>query len=302
MRLQTRLNALSTPTSGVEAARAEEGAPALGSMPEWNLADLYKAPDAPEVAHDIEAAAVLSARMKERYQGKLTQLGRDGAALATAIEEFEQLVEMLGKLGSFAGLYYAANQADPERAKFYGDISEKLTAISTDIIFFDLELNQIDEPAMANALKDARLARYKPWIDNVRKEKPYQLEQKLEELFHEKGQTSSAAWTRLFSETMTALRFPIAGEPQPLALEPVLNLLSDPAEEKRKTASESLAKVFKENVRLFTLITNTLTKDKEISDRWRGFKDVADSRHLANRVEAPVVDALVRSVQDSYAD
>ncbi|MFA9550286.1 MAG: M3 family oligoendopeptidase [Hyphomicrobium sp.] len=300
MRLQTRLNGLSTPTSAAEAARAEEGAPALGSMPEWNLADLYKAPDAPEVAHDIEAAAVLSARMKERYQGKLTQLGRDGAALATAIEEFEQLVEILGKLGSFAGLYYAANQADPERAKFYGDISEKLTAISTDIIFFDLELNQIDEPAMANALKDARLARYKPWIDNVRKEKPYQLEQKLEELFHEKGQTSSAAWTRLFSETMTALRFPIAGEPQPLALEPVLNLLSDPAEEKRKAAAESLATVFKENVRLFTLITNTLTKDKEISDRWRGFKDVADSRHLANRVEAPVVDALVRSVQDSY--
>ncbi len=172
MRLQTRLNGLSTPTSAAEAARAEEGVPALGSMPEWNLADLYKAPDAPEVAHDIEAAAAAAQRMKERYQGKLTQLGRDGAALATAIEEFEQLVEILGKLGSFAGLYYAANQADPERAKFYGDISEKLTAISTDIIFFDLELNQIDEPAMANALKGGRRARYKPWIDNIRKEKP----------------------------------------------------------------------------------------------------------------------------------
>ena len=53
-------------------------------------------------------------------------------------------------------------------------------------------------------------------------------------------------------------------------------------------------------MRLFTLITNTLAKDKEISDRWRGFKDVADSRHLANRVEAPVVDALVAAVRDRY--
>lgn len=300
MRSQTRLNGLSTPMSAAEAARTDEGVPDLGSMPEWSLADLYKAPDAPEVARDIETAAAAAQRMKERYQGKLVQLGRDGAALATAIEEFEQLVEIMGKLGSFAGLYYAANQADPERAKFYGDISEKLTGISTDIIFFDLELNQIDEPAMAEALKDATLARYKPWIENVRKEKPYQLEQKLEELFHEKGQTSSAAWTRLFSETMTALRFPIAGEPQPLALEPVLNLLSDSAVEKRKAAAQSLAAVFKENVRLFALITNTLAKDKEISDRWRGFKDVADSRHLANRVEAPVVDALVKSVRESY--
>ena len=58
--------------------------------------------------------------------------------------------------------------------------------------------------------------------------------------------------------------------------------------------------MFKDNVRLFTLITNTLAKDKEISDRWRGFKDVADSRHLANRVEAAVVDALVSSVRDAY--
>lgn len=300
MRSLTRLNVLSTPMSSAEAARDQMRAPDLGSMPEWSLADLYTAPDAPEVARDIDAAAAAAQRMKERYQGKLTKLGSDGAALASAIEEFEQLVETMGKLGSFAGLYYAANQADPDRAKFYGDISEKLTAISTDIIFFDLELNQIDEPVMAEALKDPKLARYKPWIDNVRKEKPYQLEQKLEELFHEKGQTSSAAWTRLFSETMTALRFPIAGEPEPLTLEPVLNLLSDPAEEKRKAAAEALAAVFKENVRLFTLITNTLAKDKEISDRWRGFKDVADSRHLANRVEAPVVDALVESVHDSY--
>jgi oligoendopeptidase F len=97
-------------------------------MPEWNLADLYSAPDAPEIARDIEVAAGAARHIKERYQGKLAALGNDGAALATAIEKFEHLVEMLGKLGSYAGLYYAANQADPERAKFYGDISEKLTA------------------------------------------------------------------------------------------------------------------------------------------------------------------------------
>ena len=53
-------------------------------------------------------------------------------------------------------------------------------------------------------------------------------------------------------------------------------------------------------MRLFTLITNTLAKDKEISDRWRGFKDVADSRHLANRSRPQVVDALVSSVRAAY--
>ena len=144
------------------------------------------------------------------------------------------------------------------------------------------------------------LARYKPWIDDLRKEKPYQLEEKLERLFHEKAITSHGAWSRLFNETMTALRFEVDGEPEPLALEPTLNFLMHPDERKRQAAAEALAKVFKDNVRLFTLITNTLAKDKEISDRWRGFKDVADSRHLANRVEREVVDALVGAVRAAY--
>ena len=279
---------------------AAQAAEALGPMPEWNLADLYPSPTAPEIGRDLKAAADEARRIKSAYHGKLVSLAADGAVLALAIEEFERFVELMGRLGSFAGLYYAGNQADPERAKFYGDVSEKLTAISTEIIFFDLELNQIDEAVMTKALQNKRLARYKPWIDNVRKEKPYQLEEKIERLFHEKSQTAGGAFNRLFNETIAALRFPVAGEPDPLALEMTLNLLSNPDEKKRGAAADALAKVFKDNVRLFTLITNTLAKDKEISDRWRGFKDVAESRHLANQVEAEVVDALVSSVREAY--
>ena len=144
------------------------------------------------------------------------------------------------------------------------------------------------------------LARYRPWIDDLRKDKPYQLDEQLERLFHEKAITSHSAWSRLFSETMTGLRFEVEGEPEPLALEPTLNFLTSPDEAKRRAAAEALAKVFRDNGRLFTLITNTLAKDKEISDRWRGFKDVADSRHLANRVEPEVVDALVEAVRAAY--
>jgi oligoendopeptidase F len=299
MRFHARANDMRRNFNAQDGAAAK-AAEALGEMPEWNLADLYSSPTAPEIARDLQIAADEARRIKEAYHGKLVALASDGAVLALAIEEFERFVELMGRLGSYAGLYYAGNQADPERAKFYGDISEKLTAISTEIIFFDLELNQIDEAVMANALKNQRLARYKPWIDNIRKEKPYQLEEKIERLFHEKGQTSGGAFNRLFNETIAALRFPVAGEPEPLALELTLNLLSNPDEKKRGAAAEALAKVFKDNVRLFTLITNTLAKDKEISDRWRGFKDVAESRHLANQVEAEVVDALVFSVREAY--
>ncbi len=272
----------------------------LGMLPEWNLSDLYTAPDAPEVARDLERAGEQARRIRDTYQGKLVAMGSDGAKLAAAVRAYEELSDLMGKLGSYASLLYAANQADSARAKFYGDVSDKLTQVSTDLIFFELELNQIDDEALAAALTHPDLARYKPWFEDLRKEKPYQLEERIEKVFHEKGQTSRGAFSRLFNETMSALKFPVAGEPAPLGLEATLNLLSDPAEPRRRAAAEALSCVLKDNLRLFTLITNTLAKDKEISDRWRGFPDVAASRHLANRVEEPVVEALVSAVRAAY--
>ncbi len=294
---------LDRPSSTLQASPGASGATGeleLGPMPEWNLADLYAGMDSPAIKADLDRAAADATRIKTSYQGKIVSLAADGAALADAVKAYERLSDLIGKLGSFAGLLYAADTADPARAKFYGDIQEKITAITTDLIFFELELNQIDDATLANAVKAPALARYKPWLDDLRKEKPYQLDEKLEKLFHEKSMTSRASWNRLFNETMTALRFEVEGEPGPTALEPTLNMLTSADEKKRAAAAAALAKVFKDNIRLFTLLTNTLAKDKEISDRWRGFKDVADSRHLANRVEREVVDALVSAVRNAY--
>ncbi|HWJ76372.1 MAG TPA: M3 family oligoendopeptidase, partial [Kaistia sp.] len=238
--------------------------------------------------------------LKERYQGKLKGMGRDGRALAEAVESYEKLADLMGRLGSYAGLLYYANMADPTRAKFYGDVREKLTTASGDFLFFELELNQIDEADLAAALTEPRLARVKPWLDDLRKEKPYQLDEQIEKLFLEKSMTAGGAFDRLFNETMAELRFDVDGEPEALGLESTLNYLMHPDRAKRQAAAEALAKVFAKNLRLFTLITNTLAKDKEISDRWRGFKDVADARHLSNRVEPEVVEALVSTVRQAY--
>ncbi|MEO8651365.1 MAG: M3 family oligoendopeptidase [Hyphomicrobiaceae bacterium] len=273
---------------------------ALGQMPEWDLGDLYAGTDAPELARDFKWSAEEARRLRTTYQGKLVDLGRDGVALAVAVKAYEALQDVVGRIGSYAGLLYYADTSDTARAKFFGDTQSKITALSTDLVFFELELNQIDDAALDAVLKHPDLVRYAPWFADLRKEKKYQLDEQLEKLFVEKAATSRSAWDRLFNETMTALRFEVAGEPKPLSLEPTLNFMMHPDTAKRKAAAEALAKVFQGNIRLFTLITNTLAKDKEISDRWRGFGDVADSRHLANRVEPEVVDALVDAVRAAY--
>ena len=270
-------------------------------LPEWNLADLYPSMQSPRFAEDFLAAEAECKAFAAAYRGKLHGLAMAADAsvmLHAAILRFEKLDDLLGRLMSYAGLVYAGDTTDATRGKFYGDTQERITAASSDLLFFTLELNRIDDAALAKAVAHPPLAHYRPWLDDIRKEKPYQLDDKLEQLFHEKSATGRSAWNRLFDETIAALRFSVDGKE--LTLEPVLNLMQDPAEPVRKQASEAIAKTLGGHLRTFALITNTLSKDKEIGDRWRGFEDVADSRHLSNRVERPVVDALVSAVEAAY--
>ncbi len=283
------------------AAVADEAQPSLGILPEWNLADLYPSMDAPELKRDIERVASEALTFEQAWKGRLEAEARKGAdgGLGAAMVAYEALEELMGRIMSYGGLVYAGDTSDPKRAKLYGDLQEKITDASAHLLFFTLEMNRIDDAVMDAAMDaDPLLGRYRPWIVDLRKDKPFQLEDRVEQLFHEKSVTGRSAWNRLFDETMTELRFEIDGET--LMLEPTLNLLQSPGGDVRRKAAEALAATFSENLRLFTLITNTLAKDKEISDRWRGFEDIADSRHLANRVEREVVDALAAAVREAY--
>jgi oligoendopeptidase F len=272
-----------------------------GKLPEWNLADLYSGIDAPEITRDLAKMDTECVAFEADYKGKLAEhvVQADGGLwLAEAVKRYEAIDDLAGRLGSYAGLAHAGDSVDPAITKFYGDVSERLTAASVHLLFFALELNRVDDAAIEHAMQTPELGYYRPWIEDLRKEKPFQLEDRVEQLFHEKSQSGYAAWNRLFDQTISGLRFKVSGSE--LAIEPTLNLLQDRAPQKRKAAGQALAKTFKANERTFALITNTLAKDKEISDRWRGFADVADSRHLNNRVEPEVVDALVSSVRAAY--
>ena len=271
----------------------------LGTLPEWNLEDLYPSMDSKAFMSDLAKAESESKSFNAAYRGKLEALAKknSGSGLLEGLQRYEALEELLGRIMSYAGLVYSGDTTDPARMKFYGDTQEKITAASSDLLFFELELNRLDD-ALAAKLAAGALKHYRPWLEDIRKGKPYQLDDKLEQLFHEKSITGFGAWNRLFDETIASLRFTVDGET--LAIEPVLNLMQDPHEKTREKAAIAFGAGLKENLRTFSLVANTLAKDKEISDRWRGFVDVADSRHLNNRVEREVVDALVASVRAAY--
>ena len=288
--------------SNLSAAAVDASAkPNLGVLPTWNLGDLYPAMDSPVLKGDLEVAESEATAFQLRGRGRLAEDAAPpgGGRRVDAIRAYEGLEDRLGRLISYAGLVYAGDTSSPANAKFYGDIQARVTDISARLLFFGLELNRIEDAAIEAALAgNPQLAHYRPWLADLRLERPFQLEDRIEELFLEKAVTGPASWNRLFDETMTGLRFAVRGEE--LSIEETLNLLQEDDKALRQEAAEALAAVFGANLRLFSLITNTLAKDKEISDRWRGFTDIADSRHLANRVERDVVDALAAAVREAY--
>jgi len=274
------------------------GDAALGPLPEWDLGDLYPDRDSPELARDLAALAADATAFRARYDGWLADLS--GGELGVAVAAYEKLQEIAGRIMSHAELTRAGNVADPEIARFFQTTHERINAISTDLLFFTLELNRIEDSALDAKLTDPALAHYRPWLRDVRTMRPYQLSDELEKLLHEKSVAGRSAWTRLFDETIADLRFPFRG--RDLTEPEAMHLLSDRDGAVRKEAALGIGEVFGRNARLFGLITNTLAKDKEVEDRWRGFPRPISSRNLSNFVEDEVVDALIAAVRRSYPD
>jgi len=268
----------------------------VGTLPEWDLSDLYPGPDSSMLTGDLARLIDDAAAFHQRYEGKLADLS--GAELGVAVETYEGMQELSGRILSYASLLHAGNLADPDIGRFYQTILERTNAISTRLLFFTLELNRLDDAILEAKEADPALAHYRPWLRDIRAFRPHQLSDEVEQLLHDKYVAGRAAWTRLFDETIADLRFPIGG--RELTEAEALDLLSDRDPEVRREAAASVGGVLGENARTFALITNTLAKDKEIEDRWRRFARPISSRNLSNFVEDEVVDALIAAVRDSY--
>ena len=266
-------------------------------LPEWDLSDLYAAPDAPEVQADLEAADQAATALEDEFKGRLRELSGDD--LAELIVRYEQIEERLGRAASYAQLLHAANTEDPEIGRFFQTVQERATEVGTKILFVTLELNRIEDQELeAKLAASAKLAHYRPWIRDVRSFRPHQLDDAIEQVLHEKAITGRRAWNRLFDETMAALRFPYDG--RQLTSAEIFDLLQDRDRSKRESAARAIADVLGRNVRLFALVTNTLAKDKQLEDGWRKFARPISSRNLANQVEDEVVDALIAAVRAAY--
>ncbi len=248
-------------------ANATAGGEPLGNLPDWDLSDLYAGEDAPELDRDWAWLEKACAEFASDYEGKLA--GLDAAGLLECVLRYERIDSVGGRIMSFAGLRYYQNTTDADRAKFMADAQDRITTYTTPLVFFSLEINRIEDDILAAHFEaNSDLARYKPIFDRMRAMKLYQLSDELEKFLHDQSTVGSAAWNRLFDETVAGLEFEVDGET--MGIEATLNLLSEQDRDKREAGARAVAEVFGENLKIFARVHNTLAKEKEITDRWRG--------------------------------
>ena len=265
-------------------------------LPNWDLSDLYPGPKSKELESDLAKLRLNAENFEKKHQTNVAEMS--GTKLARCITEYEKIDETIGRIMSYAQLIYASDMSNPENGQFYQSMQEAVTEISSKLLFFTLEINRIDDSEFDQKLKTPELSHFAPWIRDVRVFRPHQLSDELEKMLLEKSVTGRSAWIRLFDETMADLRFEI--DDQELTIAEILDLLSHKDGDKRKTAALTLGAKLNDNIKLYSLITNSLAKDKEIEDKWRQYAKPVSSRNRINQVEDDVVDALVTTVTQSY--
>jgi len=268
------------------------------SSPIWDLTDLYSTIEDTAIAADIEASRDAAKSLAADWRGRLGEA--DGQQLAALIADYERILETLGKVASHAQLQFAANTTDADIARHHQSVREAGAEIGSELLFVELELATLPQARIDELYKTEAVAAWMPWLRRVRAMAPYQLDPDMERMLAERAPTGRGAWVRLFDETAAALRFPFKGAEVTEA--EILNSLASAEADERREAGASLSTTLKTNQRLLSLVLNTIAKDKEIEDRWRGFKRPVASRNLDNDVDDEVVDALVTAVDSRNAD
>ncbi len=271
------------------------------ALPVWSLDDLYSGRDDPKLEADLAEAERLIAelgRFKGQFLACRGQAERLGLMIAQGVSLYEQATNLVLATGAYAGLASATARNDPAWAKAEADLRARHAAIGAESLFLTLEINQLDDWELENALKGSEAAaRWRPWIRRVRLTKAHELSPDLERLLIDKAPAVSN-WVRLYDETLARMTVDIDGAK--LTLSETLNRLSDPAPERRKQAADALAAALAGQTPVLALALNTLAFEKQVEDRWRRYPTPAASRHIANEVDAEAVEALAAAVVEAY--
>lgn len=255
----------------------------------WDLSALYKEEN--ELERDVALAKEKAISFETLYKNRLKILC--ASDFLEALREYECICQTLGKFMTYAFLKFAA---DSTNGGFYAKYQTLYSKISEHTLFFELEFNRLQKLKQQEFIEAT--SKYSFYLQSLQEEKPYQLSAKEERVLLKKEMTSSSAWSRLFDEHFSRLKFGF--DKEQLSEEEILSKLHNPDREVRKKAAASLSKTLKIHQPLLGYIFNMIKTDHALECELRGYKSPEAFRHMDNKISQKSVDALIASAEDSF--
>jgi oligoendopeptidase F len=262
----------------------------------WDLSVYYDGLDDPQIESDIEEVHTLVDDFVDRYRGRVADL--DPAQLATAYRAMESIYEVFARIYSYASLNFSVYSGDSDWGAFQQRATELNSQIDQKIVFFDLEINEMDDEQAQAFVDDPAMSKYAYHLESTRMNKPYKLSEDEEKLLIEKNVTGNSAWVRFFTQITSSIELDFDGEKLPMS-RLLSRMYSSDRDERRKAADVVTAGLDERKMEL-TYIFNTLAADKASTDRIRGYESWIKSRNISNKVSDDVVEALIEAVTSNY--
>ena len=262
----------------------------------WDLSDLYASNEDPQLAKDKERVIERAEAFGKKYRGKIAKLS--AGDFREMLDEYEEILDLSGKIGSFAYLQWSTDTTNTEYGKLVAETNELSSEVSQKLVFLDVEWLNVPDEEAKKLINSDELSKYKHYLESSRRYKEHVLEEGQEKIMSAKSVTGRSAWVRFFDETIGAAKFELDGEE--LSEQEVLSKLHESDRDLRKRAHQSLTDTFNDLSRQLTFVFNTILADKSTNDKLRKYDSWIESRNLSNQTDKETVDALVTSVTSKY--
>ena len=269
----------------------------------WDLSDLYAAHDDPRIDLTIKDCYARAERFADRFRALMQDHETLTAeSLLQALSELESIYETLGRVGSYAGLLYAADTAKPEYQDLTQRVEQRSTEVRNLLLFFELEWLKFDDTIASRLMADPTLEAYRHYLISLRRYRPHTLTELEERVINDRDNTGRNAFGRLFSEITSSLTFAFEkqGEKADLNLSQILSLLHESDRALRQSAMETLYQGLSQQGQVLTFIYDTLIQDQLTMDRLRSYPDPMAQRHLFNEIDGAAVKTMMAVVEENY--
>ena len=264
----------------------------------WNLEDLVDGGGTDACDRLLTEASERAAAFAAGHAGQVAAL--DGPGLASAMNELAAIGELAGRAANYAHLRFSGDTEDPANGALVASITERGTAIETQLLFFELEWAALDDDAADALLNADGLDQCRHYLRTIRRYRPHLLSEPEEKLLAEKSVTGSGAWARLFSELTSAITVDLPGGEAPVPLMVALSSLHAPDRDVRRGAAQAVTAALEPGLRTRAYVFNTLLQDKATDDRLRQYPTWLSARNLSNEASDASVQALIEASEAAY--